>query len=67
MKSRQKTLKHIEDMRREVVELCSTTSNKVRIARLWEAATGNVALHDNNNEELKDGYVNVIIYNKPDK
>ena len=54
-------------MRREVVELCSTTSNKVRIARLWEAATGNVALHDNNNEELKDGYVNVIIYNKPDK
>ena len=32
-----------------------------------EAATGNVALHDNNNEELKDGYVNVIIYNRPDK
>jgi len=50
-------------MRREVVELCSTTSNKVRISRMWEAATGNMTLNNIDDDE----YINVIIYNKPDK
>ena len=61
--SSQKKRKHIEDMRREVVELCSTTSNKVKISRMWEAATGNMALNDYEDTE----YVNVIIYKGPDK
>ncbi len=63
MKSSQKQRKHIEDMRKEVVELCSTTSHKSRISRMWEAATGNVALNDYEDTD----YINVIIYNKPDK
>ncbi len=50
-------------MRREVVELCSTTSSKVSISRMWEAATGNMALNNIDDDE----YVNVIIYNGPDK
>ena len=61
--SSQRRRKHIEDMRREVVELCSTTSNKVKISRMWEAATGNMALNNLDDDE----YVNVIIYNGPDK
>jgi hypothetical protein len=61
--SSQKQRKHIEDMRREVVEQSSTTSNKVKISRMWEAATGNMALNDYEDSE----YVNVIIYNGPDK
>ena len=61
--SSQKQRKHIEDMRREVVELCSTTSSKVSISRMWEAATGNMALNDYEDTE----YVNVIIYDGPDK
>lgn len=60
--SSQKQRKHIEDMRREVVELCSTTSSKVSISRMWEAATGNMALNNIDDDE----YVNVIIYNRPD-
>ena len=63
MMSSQKQRKRIEDMRREVVELCSTTSNKVRISRMWEAATGNMTLNNIDDDE----YINVIIYNKPDK
>jgi hypothetical protein len=59
----QKQRKHIADMRREVVEQSSTTSNKVKISRMWEAATGNMALNDYEDSE----YVNVIIYNGPDK
>jgi hypothetical protein len=50
-------------MRREVVELCSTTSSKVSISRMWEAATGNMALTNLDDDE----YINVIIYNEPDK
>ena len=60
--SSQKQRKHIEDMRREVVELCSTTSSKVAISRMWEAATGNTTLNNIDDDE----YVNVLIYNRPD-
>ena len=45
------------------MELCSTTSNKVKISRMWETATGNMALNDYEDTE----YVNVIIYSRPDK
>jgi hypothetical protein len=60
--SSQKQRKHIDDMRREVVELCSTTSSKVKISRMWEAATGNMTLNNIDDDE----YVNVLIYNRPD-
>ena len=45
------------------MELCSTTSSKVSISRMWEAATGNMTLNNIDDDE----YINVIIYNKPDK
>jgi len=53
-------------MRREIVELCSTTSDKVVISRVWEVATGNAALLNWNYHNDSD-YINVIIYQNKTK
>lgn len=66
MKSREKSVKHIEDMRKELVELCSTSSNTVKISRAWEVMTGNIALHNSGGESIKclsQGYIDILICN----
>ena len=61
--SRQKAVKHIEDIRKEVVEILSTTSSEVLIARVWEVVTGNSA-GSKVNKQNKSGYINVTLFNK---
>jgi hypothetical protein len=51
--SRKKQHKHIDEIRKEVVEILSTTSNPVAITRAWEVVTGNTAFHTlNDNSEM---------------
>jgi len=61
MKSSKKTVKHIEDIRKEVVEILSTTSSEVLIARLWEVATGHSA-GSKVDKENQTGYI-YVTYN----
>jgi hypothetical protein len=58
--SRKKSYKHIDDIRAEVVERISTTSNQVIITRAWEIITGNVAHHCCGQD---DKMIEVSIYN----
>jgi uncharacterized protein (DUF169 family) len=51
--SRKKQYKHIDEIRKEVVEILSTTSSPVAITRAWEVVTGNTAIHTlNDNPEM---------------
>ncbi len=53
-------------MRKELVELCSTSSNTVKISRAWEVMTGNIALHNSGAESIKclsQGYIDILICN----
>ena len=43
--SRKKSNKHIDEIRREVVEILSTTSNHVMITRAYEIVTGKTVCH----------------------
>jgi hypothetical protein len=43
--SRKKSSKHIDEIRREVVEVLSTTSNHVMITRAYEIVTGKTVSH----------------------
>ena len=61
MKSRKKSVKHIDDIRNEVVEILSTTSNEVLIARAWEVATGYSA-GSKVDKENQTGYI-YVTYN----
>ena len=42
---RKKVNKHIDEIRREVVEILSTTSNHVMITRAYEIVTGKTVSH----------------------
>jgi hypothetical protein len=60
--SREKQHKHIDEIRKEVVEILSTTSNPVAITRAWEVVTGNTAIHTlNDNSEMIE-----VLLSKPD-
>jgi hypothetical protein len=43
--SRKKSNKHIDEIRKEVVEVLSTTSNHVMITRAYEIVTGKTVSH----------------------
>jgi hypothetical protein len=43
--SRKKSSKHIDEIRKEVVEILSTTSNHVMITRAYEIVTGKTVSH----------------------
>jgi hypothetical protein len=43
--SRKKSSKHIDEIRKEVVEVLSTTSNHVMITRAYEIVTGKTVSH----------------------
>jgi hypothetical protein len=43
--SRKKSNKHIDEIRREVVEILSTTSDHTKICRAYEIVTGKTVSH----------------------
>ena len=63
--SRKKVNKHIDEIRREVVERISTTSNHTEICRAYEVISGNtVSFASDENEDIKIVIVSDRIVNK---
>jgi hypothetical protein len=63
--SRKKVNKHIDEIRSEVVERISTTSNHTQICRAYEIITGNtVSFASDENEDIKIVIMGNSIVNK---